>query len=168
MNHALARHIKYAMNVINHVFKIGGGSALFVAAATIFTGCAMADDVQPQTLRNFEKVNDRIFRGAEPSTDGFKELATLGVHTVIDLRGSGSRSAHEAATVRGLGMEYVNVPLDGYLAPTQEQVSRLLNMLEKRQRARICALPARGGPLRNHPGAVPHPARSLGESAGAR
>jgi tyrosine-protein phosphatase SIW14 len=54
----------------------------------------------------------------------------LGVHTVVDLRGSGSRATKEAQIVTSLGMHYVNVPLSGYQAPTPEQVSKLLGILE--------------------------------------
>jgi protein tyrosine/serine phosphatase len=71
-----------------------------------------------------------LYRGAQPDQEGFRELAKLGVHTVVDLRGAGSRSSKEAEIVGSLGMKYVNVPLEGYKAPSPEQVSKLLGILE--------------------------------------
>ncbi len=93
-------------------------------AAAVYAGSAFA------AVKNFQQVETSIYRGAQPDEEGFRELAKLGVHTVVDLRGSGGRSSKEAAIVQGLGMQYVNVPLDGFRAPTPEQVSKLLGLLE--------------------------------------
>ena len=84
---------------------------------------------QSQSLNNFQEVSGSLCRGAQPSDDGFRELAKLGVHTVLDLRGSGGRSSKEAQELRALGMNYVNIPLDGFLAPTPEQVSKIFAVL---------------------------------------
>jgi hypothetical protein len=32
-------------------------------------------------LRNFQEVNDSLYRGAQPSEEGFRELAKMGVRT---------------------------------------------------------------------------------------
>jgi protein tyrosine/serine phosphatase len=99
-------------------------------AGIIFAGSGSAAITQPTTLKNFQEVEASLYRGAQPTEEGFRELAKLGVHTVVDLRGSGGRSSKEARIVGGLGMQYVNVPLDGFRAPTPEQVSKLLGILE--------------------------------------
>jgi len=102
-------------------------SALFIFGVL----CAQGAPTPPvQSLRNFATVDDAIYRGAQPSKQGFGELAKMGVHTIVDLRESGGRSDREAQIVRSLGMRYVNVPLDGFKAPTQDQVSELLGLLE--------------------------------------
>jgi tyrosine-protein phosphatase SIW14 len=102
--------------------------AICAAAALGSFGLNAAD--QPQALRNFQEVSDSLCRGAQPSAEGFRELAKLGVHTVVDLRGAGGRSSQEAEIVRSLGMEYVNVPLDGFQAPTPVEVSKVLAVLD--------------------------------------
>jgi len=53
----------------------------------------------------------------------------MGVHTVLDLRGTGGRSSREAEEVKNLGMQYVNIPLDGYQAPTAGQVTKIFALL---------------------------------------
>jgi protein tyrosine/serine phosphatase len=83
----------------------------------------------PAGLQNFEQINEHLYRGAQPSGVGFASLAKLGVKTVVDLRASGDRSIHESALAQALGMRYVNVPLDGYRAPTQAQIAKLLGIL---------------------------------------
>jgi len=92
---------------------------------------------QPQALNNFQEVSASLCRGAQPSDEGFRELAKLGVLTVLDLRGSGGRSSREAAEVRSLGMNYVSIPLDGFLAPTPEQVSKLFAVLNDQSAGKI-------------------------------
>jgi tyrosine-protein phosphatase SIW14 len=78
---------------------------------------------------NFYKVNDQVYRGAQPSEQGFQSLAKLGVKTVLDLRETGSRSSSEAKVVEKLGMRYVSLPMRGAGAPTPEQVKKALTLL---------------------------------------
>lgn len=99
------------------------------AAAMTFGSLVLRAAEQPQSLTNFQEVNATLCRGAQPSDEGFRELAKMGVHTVLDLRGGGGRSSKEAQLVRSLGMTYVNIPLDGFLAPTPEQVSKIFAVL---------------------------------------
>ena len=80
----------------------------------------------PAGLQNFEQVNEHLFRGAQPSGEGFRSLQALGVKVVLDLRESGSRSRAEAAQVQALGMRYVNIPLSGISAPSAAQTAQIL------------------------------------------
>jgi tyrosine-protein phosphatase SIW14 len=56
---------------------------------------------------NFGQVTPSLFRGAQPSDDGFGELAKMGVGIVVDLRGD---SDDERERVTKLGMEYIAIP----------------------------------------------------------
>lgn len=78
---------------------------------------------------NFHQLNERVYRGAQPSAAGIQALAKLGVGTVIDLREAGRRSSTEERRVRAAGMRYLNVPMSGLAAPTPEQVERVLAVL---------------------------------------
>jgi tyrosine-protein phosphatase SIW14 len=101
-----------------------------VLAGAIFAGSSFGAVTPPKDLKNFQQVEGSLYRGAQPDNEGFRELAKLGVHTVVDLRGDGARSSREAEIVSSLGMHYLNVPLSGAKAPTPEQVSKLLSILE--------------------------------------
>jgi protein tyrosine phosphatase (PTP) superfamily phosphohydrolase (DUF442 family) len=85
---------------------------------------------QPACVQNFEKVSDTLYRGAQPSEQGLRELAKMGINTVVDLRGEGGRATREAQLVSSLGMKYVNVPLDGFKAPTADQVAKVQAIFE--------------------------------------
>jgi protein tyrosine/serine phosphatase len=106
------------------VFKHGRIAALLlVLSGELWAQSSMVG------INNFQQVNDYVYRGAQPSSEGFAGLAKKRVKTVVDLRGNGSRSSHESALVGSLGMHYVNVPLAGHSAPKMEQVSRIMAIL---------------------------------------
>jgi protein-tyrosine phosphatase len=81
-------------------------------------------------IQNFDEVGGRVYRGAQPSDEGFRYLAKIGVRTVLDLREADERSAAEKRAVTGLGMKYVNVPMTGLTAPTDAQIASILALLE--------------------------------------
>jgi tyrosine-protein phosphatase SIW14 len=79
---------------------------------------------------NFQKLNEKVYRGAQPSSDGFKYLAGLGVKTVIDLRLPDEHSqADEEKWVKSDGMQYLSIPLRGLSAPPDQAVSKILAIL---------------------------------------
>ena len=79
---------------------------------------------------NFDQVNEHVYRGAQPTEEGFKYLAKIGVKTILDLRENDSRTASEKRMVSDAGMQYVNVPMTGLTPPTEEETSKVLALLE--------------------------------------
>jgi tyrosine-protein phosphatase SIW14 len=75
---------------------------------------------------NFHQINDHVYRGAQPTPEGFRQIAALGVKTVIDLRESGSRAEAEKRIVERDGMRYINIPFAGLGAPSDQQMRRVL------------------------------------------
>jgi tyrosine-protein phosphatase SIW14 len=99
-----------------------------IAPVLLLTFSAFGQDAAG--VPNFHKVNDKVYRGAQPSTEGFQSLAKLGVKTVIDLREADGRAAAEKRTVEGIGMRYVNVPMLGMHTPNPADVAKVLAMFE--------------------------------------
>ncbi len=83
-------------------------------------------------IPNFDKVNSQIYRGGQPTEDGLKQLAHMGVKTILDLQEGGSRARREEDLVNSLGMRYVNVPMRGMQVPSSDQIERVLATLENR------------------------------------
>ena len=81
-------------------------------------------------IGNFYKVDEHVYRGAQPTAEGFKYLANLGIKTVLDLRRPGHHSTEEGQLVTALGMHYVNVPMVGLTPPTEAQITKILALLE--------------------------------------
>ena len=81
-------------------------------------------------IHNFYKVDEHVYRGAQPTDEGFQYLAKIGVKTVIDLRGAGEGRRDEESAVTAAGMKYVNVPMTGLTPPTDSEITRILAILE--------------------------------------
>ena len=101
----------------------------------VVTQCAVAGLVltsafggfQSADLPNFQKVDDHVYRGAQPTDEGFKDLARLGIKTVIDLRMD--VDAQESGLVGKAGMQYVRIPMTTHTPPTASQQSQFLSLV---------------------------------------
>ena len=104
-------------------------AAIFSLIASLAVTPAWADS-QNQNLPNFQKVNDSVYRGGQPTDSGLRELAQLGIKTVVDLRDIGEHSqADEQKLVTDLGMRYVSIPMKGLSAPKDDKVAAALALL---------------------------------------
>jgi protein tyrosine/serine phosphatase len=69
-------------------------------------------------IKNFGQMDGRFYRGAQPGEKDYKDLAALGIKTVIDLRDDPQQT--ERPLVESLGMKYINIPMAGKKYPTPE------------------------------------------------
>jgi protein tyrosine phosphatase (PTP) superfamily phosphohydrolase (DUF442 family) len=81
-------------------------------------------------IKNFYQVDEHVFRGAQPTVEGFQYLAKNGVKTIIDLRESDARASEEQRVVTTAGMKYINVPMTGLTPPTSAEITKILQVLE--------------------------------------
>lgn len=103
--------------------------AFFALAFSIPAWSAHVD--QALGIPNFHQVNEHIFRGGQPTDAGWQSLAKLGIKTIVDLRRADEHSpAEEAKAVAAAGLNYVNVPMKGVVAPTDEQITKVLALLD--------------------------------------
>ena len=108
-------------------------TGLAVLALAISVPASPAQVVAPD-IPNFHQVNDRVFRGAQPPSQAWQTLAKLGVKIVIDLRRTDEHSTDvEAREVAAAGMKYFNFPMKGVVAPSDEQVSKILALLDSQE-----------------------------------
>lgn len=101
---------------------------LAVVLVSIVPLCFGAD-APAAHVRNFDRVNDHLFRGGEPSLVGLQELGAMGVKIDIDLREAGEGTEIEKRGAEKLGMKYVSVPMNALSAPSKEQIERVLSLL---------------------------------------
>ncbi len=76
---------------------------------------------------NFGQVSPQLYRGAQPTREGFSKLRKLGIDIVVDLRGS---RESERKIVTGLGMKYVAIPWHCY-SPRDEYFASFLTLLRE-------------------------------------
>lgn len=86
---------------------------------------------------NFRKVDDRLYRGGQPSPGSMAALRALGVRTVVNLRYEDAVVAAEEAEARTAGLRYVNIPMYGLLRPKQEQIERILALVDDPESAPV-------------------------------
>jgi protein tyrosine phosphatase (PTP) superfamily phosphohydrolase (DUF442 family) len=83
-------------------------------------------------IKNFDKVSENVYRGGQPTDEGFRYLAQLGVKNIIDLREADGRAEAERSSVTKAGMKYINVPMTGLTPPTDAEIGKILALLEDR------------------------------------
>ena len=81
-------------------------------------------------LPKFSRVNERLYRGAQPTEEGFRKLRELGIKTVINLRAEDEEGLAEKAMVERLGLRYRNLALPGMSSPTDDQVARVMSIID--------------------------------------
>jgi len=104
-------------------------SIILVLAAS----CAIAQPTAATApgIPNFHQVNDRIYRGGQPTNKAWDALAHLGIRTVVDLRLENEHPTFlEARAVEAAGMHYVSLPMNYLSAPTDKQIAKALALLD--------------------------------------
>ena len=95
--------------------------------------CLAGERGLPMTegILNFGRVNDALYRGAQPDAAAIIHLKALGVRTIVSLRTKQESSTTEAAEAIAAGINFTNVPLAGMGRPTDDEVTRILLLIEK-------------------------------------
>jgi protein tyrosine/serine phosphatase len=82
-----------------------------------------AEPLERPGLSNLHRVTPTLYRGAQPTEEGFRELAELGVKTVVSLRGF-----HADEIPRELPLAYERIPFKAW-HPEDEDVVRFLQIV---------------------------------------
>jgi protein tyrosine phosphatase (PTP) superfamily phosphohydrolase (DUF442 family) len=78
-----------------------------------------------------------LYRGAQPSTDGFKELQHMGVGIVVNFRNEAKETSTEKGAVESLGMKYVGIPWSGRDNPSDAQIVQFLDLVRDNPKTKI-------------------------------
>jgi uncharacterized protein (TIGR01244 family) len=63
-------------------------------------------------VKRFQQIDQKLYRGAQPDAEGFRQLRDLGVKIVINLRSEQDAiKTGEQRIVESLGMRYVSLPV---------------------------------------------------------
>jgi protein tyrosine phosphatase (PTP) superfamily phosphohydrolase (DUF442 family) len=104
-------------------------AGLAVALMLSFAQVAAAGDRPVVNIRidNFGQINDHYYRGGQPDDQDFKDLAALGIRTVIDLQKDGS--AGEQRLVESAGMNFYRIPMTTTDRPSDAAVQQFLSLV---------------------------------------
>jgi protein tyrosine/serine phosphatase len=135
--------------------KLGFSTApvtLILVAALLLSGCHSSSAVERQVLEpnvtptapcragavriekpglpNLYRVSEDLYRGAQPTAEGFRQLKTMGVKTVINLR----VSCNDREEIAGAGLAYEEIPMTPWHAENEDAV-RFLKLVADGSRA---------------------------------
>jgi tyrosine-protein phosphatase SIW14 len=114
-----------------------------VLCAVLLAGCATRPTATPTHtwtkpndaaiagVKNFGKVSPQIWRGAQPTEEGFRSLDRAGVKTILNLR-----SDHDdLKSLRGTKLKYLRIPMRAW-DPGQGEVAQLVLVMTTLDRLR--------------------------------
>jgi len=81
-------------------------------------------------ILNFGRVDEVVYRGAQPDAEAMRTLKRLGVKLIINLRLPGDAWREEEAEARANGIQYTNIPMSGIGRPRDEQIRQVLALCE--------------------------------------
>jgi protein tyrosine/serine phosphatase len=96
-----------------------------------------AETDRPKGLPNFGRVSDSLFRGAQPTSNGFGALHNMGVSIIVNFRDETGEIASEKRQVESTGMKYVGIPWNGHDKPSNSQVAQFLALVRSNPDAKI-------------------------------
>lgn len=105
---------------------VGTGAWAEVAPTPPASSCPPEQSATPLErpgLSNLYRVTDTLYRGAQPTKDGMKELEKLGVKTVVNLRGLHS----DRDELEGVNVGYERIATEPWTLDEQD-VIRFLNI----------------------------------------
>ena len=89
----------------------------------------MAD---PETIYNWRRLDDRITTSGQPTEPQLADVHALGVRHIVNLGLHTHDKAlpDEAASVSGLGMTYIHIPVD-FQNPTDQDFEQFCSVMER-------------------------------------
>ena len=93
----------------------------------VFASFAHAQNqTSSKDLPNFYSVNEKLYRGAQPTEQGVKDLAKMGVKTIINLRGDEDRAQKEEIWAKNNGIKFINVNLSNWFKPKTSDIESII------------------------------------------
>jgi protein tyrosine/serine phosphatase len=116
------------MSPIKHSFvKITATLGLILTIAAVSFAKTHSDPAFSNIkIKNFGQMDARFYRGAQPGEQDYKDLAALGIKTIIDLRDD--PTSYEKRGAEAQGMRYVNIPMSDSAYPKEDQIVAFLKL----------------------------------------
>jgi protein tyrosine/serine phosphatase len=98
----------------------------FVSIASAQTSPSITDFPNVK-VKNFGKMDENFYRGAQPEKDDYKSLADMGIKTIIDLRND--PTDYEKTEAEAAGLKYVNIRMSGFKTPKEQDLAQFLSLV---------------------------------------
>src|SRR4029453_5649494 len=84
-------------------------------------------DIGKIRIDNFGRINPNYYRGAQPKGRDYKDLAAIGIKTLIDLT-SDDAAPDEKKLAQQAGLQYFQIPMTTHTVPTPSIVAEFLKI----------------------------------------
>jgi len=111
------------------VLQLVAALAVIIATTALTFGKTPNATFPTIKIKNFGQMNERFYRGAQPEAGDYKDLAALGIKTVVDLRDD--PQSFEKRETEAAGMRYVNIPMSDKDYPRAEQIAAFLKLVDE-------------------------------------
>jgi len=91
-----------------------------------------AKPMQMKGVPNFHKVSDTLYRSAQPSEEGMRNLKAMGIETIVNLRSFHS----DRDEIRNTGLAYEHIYMKAW-HPEEEEAVRFLQIVTNSKRAPV-------------------------------
>lgn len=88
-------------------------------------------------LPNFGRVTENLYRGGQPTSDGFNTLRSKGVAVIVNLRDDRPETAAEKREVESLGMKSIEIPWSANHEPSTAQIVEFLDLVRANPNTKI-------------------------------
>jgi tyrosine-protein phosphatase SIW14 len=117
------------MAQINYRMIVVTGSLAIVSLIATTQVSWHQTETELRGLPNFGRVTQNLYRGGQPTSDGFKQLREMGVGIVVDLRENRTEVASEKRQVESLGMKSIGIPWSANHEPSSAQIVEFLDLV---------------------------------------
>ncbi|HEX2046533.1 MAG TPA: dual specificity protein phosphatase family protein [Acidimicrobiales bacterium] len=111
-------------------FLLIGNLAILAASLWARETTTVASAAPIEGIDNLQAVDDKVWRGAAPTNEGYRGLAQAGISTIVDLRAE-EGIEHDAKVVSDLGMRMVRLPIRDGQTPSPEEIDTFLGAVRE-------------------------------------
>jgi tyrosine-protein phosphatase SIW14 len=106
--------------------------------STSFAASSYGEKLNFAGLPRFGRINDSLYRGAQPYAEGLQQLKKLGITTIIDLRGEDPHKVDwERKQAEALGIRFIHLPVSGWSTPSDEQVAQFFSIFRSKANEKV-------------------------------
>jgi protein tyrosine/serine phosphatase len=99
---------------------------------------AYGEKLRIEGVPNSGKINEHLFRGAQPRDPGLLELKKLGITTIVNLRDEDSaKISWEEKRAKSLEIRFVHIAVNEWSPPTNEQIAQFLSLFRDNPQEKV-------------------------------
>ena len=80
-------------------------------------------------LPNFHRINENLYRGGQPTAEGIRRLAALGIKTIINFRDARENVHRERQAAEENGLRFINLHLSNWFAAKDNEIHKIIEVI---------------------------------------